>query len=282
LARFSEQEIERYARQMILPQVGGRGQEKLRRARVAVVGAGGLGSPVILYLAAAGVGVIDVIDDDVVDLGNLQRQVLHRESELGVPKVESARRAVAAINPAVQVAMHRTRLVAANALEVLGAADLVLDGSDNFPTRFLVNDACWFLRKPLVTGAILRFEGQVTVFPNDGGPDSPCYRCLFPEMPPPGSVPTCREAGILGPVAGVVGSLQATEALKLLLGIGEPLAGRLLIYDGLASEFRRIRLHRDPECALNGDTPAITGLVDMEQAACAGVPTETDDGCTER
>ena len=257
---FTSEQLERYARHIVLPKVGGRGQRRLLDARVAVVGAGGLGSPAILYLAAAGVGTIDVIDADVVDRSNLQRQILHNEERLGQAKVDSARTAVAALNPDVTVHAHRAWLTRANALELLAPADVVIDGSDNFPTRYLVADASFLARKPLVSGAMFRFEGQLTVFPNDGGADSPCYRCLFPEPPPPDAVPTCRQAGIFGCVPGAIGSLQATEAIKLLLGIGEPLAGRLLLYDALAMAFRTVRLRRDPGCALNGDRPTLTDL----------------------
>lgn len=255
--KLNETQIHRYARQIILPQVGGRGQRTLLQGRVAVIGAGGLGSPVILYLAAAGVGTIDVIDDDRVDLTNLQRQVLHTTARVGVPKAESAKLAVAEINPDVTVHAHVARLGADNWRELLGNAQVVIDGSDNFATRYLSNDACHQLRRPLVSAAMFQFEGQAIVFPNDGSPTAPCYRCLFPEPPPPGSVPTCQEAGIFGALCGVMGSIQATEAIKLLLGIGDPLAGRLTLYDALTGTFRHVRVERNPECPLCGDHPRI-------------------------
>ena len=267
--RFSEEQLERYARHIVLPGVGGKGQRRLLDSRVLVVGAGGLGSPILLYLAAAGVGTIDIVDFDAVDLSNLQRQVVHRNADVGEPKVDSARRAIAALNPDVQVNTHRLRLGAENARELVRHVDVVLEGSDNFVTRYLVNDACYFERKPLVSGAMFRFEGQATVFRNDGGKDSPCYRCLFPEPPPPGSIPSCQEAGIFGAIPGVIGSLQATEAIKLLLGIGEPLSGRLITWDVLSGKFREIALRRDPECALNGDNPSIRELVEHAEEGCA-------------
>jgi adenylyltransferase/sulfurtransferase len=267
MSRLREDQVRRYSRQIILPEVGGAGQKRLLAARALVVGAGGLGSPVIMYLAAAGIGTIHVIDDDAVDLTNLQRQVLHTTPRVGMPKAESARLAAAELNPDVRIVPHTTRLTRANALELFAAADVVLDGSDNFPTRYLVNDACHFAGKPLVSGAILRFEGQVAVFPHQRGGDAPCYRCLFPEAPPPGLVPTCREAGVLGAMAGVIGSMQAVEAIKVLLGIGEPLAGRLVAYDALRGSFRELRVKRDRGCALCGDAPAITGLPEDAEGA---------------
>ncbi|MBI1291902.1 molybdopterin-synthase adenylyltransferase MoeB [bacterium] len=268
MARLNEDQLERYSRQLLLPGFGGAAQKALQSARVAMVGAGGLGSPVIEYLAAAGVGELHIIDSDSVELSNLQRQVIHARSPLGTPKAESAATAACAINPDCRAVPHVTRLTVENAEALLGGVDLVLDGSDNFPTRFLVNDACYLLGKPLISGAILRFEGQLTVFPNDHGADSPCYRCLFPEIPPPGAIPTCQEAGILGPVAGMIGTMQAVEALKILTGIGEPLVGRLLVVDALTMAFRSIRLHRDAECALNGDRPTMHGLGVYTEQGC--------------
>lgn len=259
---FSESQLQRYARHIVLPEVGGKGQRRLLSSRVAVMGAGGLGSPILMYLAAAGVGTIDVIDSDRVDLTNLHRQVIHGTQGIGMAKTESAKAAIAAINPDVRVVTHDAWLSKENALDVFAHADVIVEGSDNFSTRYLVNDAAWFLKKPLVSGALFRFEGQVTVFPNDGAPTSPCYRCLFAEAPPPGAVPTCREAGVLGAIPGVIGSLQAVEVLKILLGTGEPLAGRLLLYDGLAASFRELRITRDPDCVLNGDSPSVHGLGD--------------------
>lgn len=253
---FTEDQIRRYARHIILPEVGGTGQARLLNAKVLVIGAGGLGSPVILYLAAAGVGTIGVIDDDVVDLSNLQRQVLHATSRVGAPKVESAARAVAEINPDVRLVPIRARLEPGNAMEVLEGWDVVADGSDNFSTRFLVNDACRLAGRTLVSAAILRFDGQLSTFK----PGGPCYRCIYREAPPEGAVPTCSSAGILGAIAGTMGSLQATEVLKELLGIGESMSGRLMIYDALSVAFRTIKVPRDPGCPLCGDHPAITDL----------------------
>ena len=257
---FTEDEISRYSRHILLPEVGGTGQARLRAARVLVVGAGGLGSPLALYLAAAGVGTLGLVDDDRVELSNLQRQVAHTTGRLGQPKVRSAAEAVRAINPAVQVELHETRLTAANALDLIGRHDLVCDGSDTFATRFLVADACVLARRTLVSAAVLRFDGQLSTFRPHLDADGPCYRCLYPAPPPDGLVPSCGEAGILGAVTGVMGSLQATEALKELLGIGESLSGRLLIWDGLGARFRTVRLRRDPACALCGAAPAIHDL----------------------
>lgn len=260
---FTEQQIQRYARHILLPQVGGVGQDKLLNAKVLVIGAGGLGSPVLMYLAAAGVGTIGVIDDDTVELSNLQRQIAHTTASVGTAKVESAAATLKAINPDVTVVTYKDRFGPANALDLIGQYDLVTDGSDNFATRFLVNDAAYFARKPLVTGAILRFDGQVATFknfPGSGHEDGPCYRCIFREPPPPGQIPSCSEAGVLGVLCGTVGSLQATEILKELLGIGDTLAGALLVYDALATTFRRITVKRDPGCPLCGDAPTITDL----------------------
>ena len=255
---FSEDEIQRYSRHILLQEVGGIGQAKLKAARILVVGAGGLGSPLMLYLAAAGIGTIGVVDDDVVDLSNLQRQVAHTTDRVGVAKVASATQAVLAINPALKVEAHAMRLSAANALELIGRYDLVCDGTDNFATRFLVADACVLAKRTLVSAAVLRFEGQLSVFkPHAGGP---CYRCLYPEPPPPGLVPTCSEAGVLGAVTGVMGTLQATEVLKEILEIGDTLAGRLLVWDALATRFRDIKLPRDPSCALCGPDARIKDL----------------------
>ncbi|MBT4931949.1 MAG: molybdopterin-synthase adenylyltransferase MoeB [Rhodospirillaceae bacterium] len=261
---FNEQQIQRYARHILLDHVGGAGQSKLLESKVLVVGAGGLGSPVLLYLAAAGVGTIGVIDDDRVDLSNLQRQIVHSTASVGMAKVESAKKTIAAINPEVNIAAHNERISADNALELIGDYDLVADGSDNFATRFLVNDACYFAKKTLVSAAILRFDGQVYTFkPHQKDADGhalPCYRCLFPEAPPPGQIPSCAEAGVLGALCGTIGSLQATEIIKELLGIGDSLAGSLMIYEGLSSEFRKIRVKADPGCPLCGESPKITDL----------------------
>jgi len=255
---FTEEQIQRYARHIVLREVGGTGQARLLAARVLVVGAGGLGSPLILYLAAAGVGTIGVVDADTVDLSNLQRQVLHGGDTLDLPKVESARRAVARINPDVRLAPHETRLTVDTAPDLLAGYDIVCDGSDNFATRFLLNDACHFAGKTLVSAAVLRFDGQLSVYKTHAG--GPCYRCIFPAPPPPDMVPSCGEAGILGAVAGVMGSLQATETLKEILGIGRSMAGRLLIYDALEANFRQITVKPDPACPLCGTAPSITDL----------------------
>ena len=249
---FSEAEINRYARHILLAEVGGTGQARLRAARVLVVGAGGLGSPLLLYLAAAGVGSIGVVDDDTVELSNLQRQIAHGTDDLGRAKTASAAAAARRINPEVTIEPHRVRLGPDNAAALIGRYDLVCDGTDNFATRFLVADACVAARRTLVSAAVLRFEGQLATFKPHAGPAFPCYRCLCPAPPPPGLVPTCSEAGVLGAVTGVMGTLQATEVLKELLGIGETLAGRLLIWDALATRFRTIKLPRDPACPCCG------------------------------
>ncbi len=257
---FDESQIERYARHIILQEVGGQGQAKLLNSKVLVVGAGGLGSPLLLYLAAAGVGTLGIVDDDRVSLSNLQRQVIHTGEALGAPKVESAERAIKAINPDVTVISHEARLTAENALDLISAYDLVADGSDNFATRFLINDACYLAQKTLVSAAILRFDGQLSTFKAHEGDGHPCYRCIFREPPPPGLIPSCAEGGILGAVAGSMGSLQSTEVLKELLGIGESLSGTLIIYDALGATFRNVRVKPDPTCPLCGDNPTITDL----------------------
>jgi len=255
---FTEDEISRYSRHILLAEVGGVGQAKLRAARVLIIGAGGLGSPLALYLAAAGVGTLGLVDDDVVDLSNLQRQIAHTTDRVGQPKVQSAAAAARAINPAVTIEVHRTRLDARNALGLIAGYDLVCDGSDNFPTRFLVSDACVLGRRTLVSAAVLRFDGQLSTFkPHVGGP---CYRCLHPAPPPDGMIPSCSEAGILGAVTGVMGSLQATEALKEIMGIGEGLSGRLMIWDALAARVRTVGLRRDPACPACGDAPTLRNL----------------------
>lgn len=255
---FTEGEIQRYSRHILLQDVGGTGQAKLKAARVLIVGAGGLGSPLTLYLAAAGIGTIGIVDDDVVDLSNLQRQVAHTTDRIGVSKVVSAAAAATAINPEVKLAPHPRRLTGDNALDLISRYDIVCDGTDNFATRFLVADACALAKRTLVSAAVLRFEGQLSVFKSHEG--GPCYRCLYPEPPPPGSVPTCSEAGVLGAVTGVMGTLQATEVLKEILGIGETLSGRLLVWDALASRFRTIKLRPDPSCALCGPAATIKDL----------------------
>jgi molybdopterin/thiamine biosynthesis adenylyltransferase len=258
---LSDAELERYARHIVLREVGGVGQAKLKAARVLVVGAGGLGSPAILYLAAAGVGAIGIVDDDTVALSNLQRQIAHRTEDVGQPKTVSAARAIAAINPHVVVEAHPVRLTAHNALDLIGRYDIVADGSDNFATRFLLNDACFFARKTLVSAAVTEFDGQLATYKaHDKSGDYPCYRCLFPAPPPPGTAPSCSETGVLGAAAGVMGTLQALEVLKEITGIGESLAGKLLIYEALATRFRTVRVRPDKACALCGEAPGILGL----------------------
>ena len=258
--KLTEDEIVRYSRHILLDEVGGEGQARLAAARVLLIGAGGLGSPLALYLAAAGVGTIGIVDDDTVDLSNLQRQVAHTTARIGQKKVASAAAAASAINPLVTIVTHQARLSAANAHALLDGYDIVCDGSDNFPTRFLVADACVLMRKTLVSAAVLRFEGQLSVFKPHTGPDAPCYRCLHPAPPPPDLIPSCEEAGVLGAVTGVMGTLQATEVLKEILGIGESLSGRLLIWDALATRFRTVRLRRDPACPLCAPSATITDL----------------------
>ncbi len=262
---FTEEQIRRYARHIILPEVGGKGQEKLLRSKVLVIGAGGLGSPAILYLAAAGVGTIGIVDFDVVDYSNLQRQVIHNTERVGVPKVESAKKTVSALNPDVKVITYNTMINKENIMDIIKDYDVVLDGTDNFPTRFLINDACYLAGKPLVSAAMLRFEGQISVFDYRNKESSPCYRCLFPEPPPPGLVPSCQEAGILGSIGGIMGCIQATEAIKLLLGIGEPLVGKLLVMDALSMDFRKVKLRKDPSCPLCSPKATIKELIEYEQ-----------------
>ena len=256
---LSDQELERYARHIVLREVGGVGQARLKAARVLVVGAGGLGSPLILYLAAAGVGTIGIVDFDRVSLSNLQRQVAHRMADVGRPKTESARDAAAAINPEIALELHPVRLDAANAADLIARYDIVADGSDNFDTRFLVNDACYFARKTLVSAAVTEFDGQLSTYKAHTG-GVPCYRCLFPEPPPPGTAPSCSETGILGAAAGVMGTLQALEVLKEILNLGESLAGKLLIYEALSTRFRTVRFHPDPGCKLCGPEAVIRDL----------------------
>lgn len=257
---LDDAQLDRYARHIILREVGGAGQQRLLSSRVLVVGAGGLGSPLILYLAAAGVGTIGVVDDDTVSLSNLQRQIAHRTADVGAPKTASAAAAAGAINPDVRIVEHRVRLDAANARDLVSAYDLVCDGTDNFVTRYLLNDACYFAGKPLVSGAILQFSGQVSVFKAHLGEPHPCYRCLFPEPPPADMAPSCADAGVLGALAGVVGSLQAVEALKEVLGIGRSLSGRLLLYDALDTVVRTIAVPREPDCPLCGPQATIRDL----------------------
>jgi sulfur-carrier protein adenylyltransferase/sulfurtransferase len=264
---FSEEQIRRYSRHIILPEVGGLGQTKLLEAKVLLVGAGGLGSPAALYLAAAGVGTLGIIDADVVDLSNLQRQILHTTADVGRAKTESARQSLQALNPDVKVVTYQELLHSSNVFDIIKGYDVLVDGCDNFPTRYLVNDACVMAGIPNVHGSIFRFEGQATVFkPHDG----PCYRCLYPEPPPPGMVPSCQEGGVLGVLPGIIGTIQAVEAIKLVLGVGKPLIGRLLMYDALKMTFRELNLRRDPACPLCGEHPTIQTLIDYEQFC--GVP----------
>ncbi len=269
---LSKAETTRYARHVLLPDVRLEGQERLAAARVLVVGAGGLGSPALLYLAAAGVGTIGVVDADVVDLTNLHRQVIHSDADIGRPKTESAEAAVHRVNPHVTVVRHDVALDSSNALEIIGGYDLVVDGTDNFPTRYLVNDACVMLGKPHVWGSILRFDGQVSVWWAGHGP---CYRCVFPDPPPPGTVPSCAEGGVLGVLCAAVGSVQSTEAIKLLLGIGEPLTGRLIVHDALRQTWDTLTVRRDPDCPVCGDEPTVTELIDYVQFC--GVPGAAHD-----
>jgi molybdopterin/thiamine biosynthesis adenylyltransferase/rhodanese-related sulfurtransferase/molybdopterin converting factor small subunit len=268
---LSKDEILRYSRHLIIPEVGIDGQKKLKAAKVLLIGTGGLGAPLGLYLAAAGVGRIGLVDFDVVDFTNLQRQVIHSTADVGRPKIDSAAEKMKAINPNVTIVKHEVALTSENALDILKDYDLVVDGTDNFPTRYLVNDACVLLGKPNVYGSIFRFEGQATVFAYEGGP---CYRCLYPEPPPPGLVPSCAEGGVLGILPGTIGLIQATETVKLILGIGEPLVGRLLLYDALGMRFRELKLRKNPECPICGDHPTITKLIDYHQFC--GVPSPNE------
>ncbi|GAB4214977.1 MAG: molybdopterin-synthase adenylyltransferase MoeB [Roseiflexaceae bacterium] len=255
-------EISRYSRHLLMPQVGMKGQQKLKAASVLLIGTGGLGSPAALYLAAAGVGRLGLVDFDVVDESNLQRQIAHDTGWLGRPKLESARTRIEALNPHISVETHPLMLSSENALEILGQYDLVIDGTDNFPTRYLVNDACVLLGKPLIYGSIFQFDGQATVFaPRAGGP---CYRCLYPDPPPPGTVPSCSEGGVFGVLPGVIGTIQATEAIKLIIGHGRPLIGRLLLYDALDLQFRELRIGRNPSCPVCGEHPTVTQLIDYQ------------------
>ncbi|MQG17318.1 MAG: molybdopterin-synthase adenylyltransferase MoeB [SAR202 cluster bacterium] len=257
---LTPEQVKRYSRHLIMNDVGSSGQRKLLDAKVLILGAGGLGSPSAIYLALAGVGTIGLVDFDVVDLSNLQRQVLHHTSDVGRSKLESARDNIKAYNPDINVVLHETRLESENAMEIIGNYDMVINGADNFATRYLVNDACYLLNKPLIDGSILIFDGQSTVFTPGNG----CYRCLFPSPPPPGMVPNCAEAGVLGALTGLVGSIQSTEALKYILGIGESLESRLLIVDALSMTFREFKLKRNPNCPLCGDNPSVTELIDYE------------------
>jgi adenylyltransferase/sulfurtransferase len=271
---MTKDEQTRYSRHMIMPEVGTEGQRRLNEARVLCIGAGGLGSPAALYLAAAGVGKLGLLDFDDVDLSNLQRQILHGTKDVGRKKLDSARDRLRDVNPGIEIETHECRFTSANATDIVSRYDLVVDGSDNFPTRYLSNDVCVFAKKTNVYGSVFRFDGQTTVFaPHLGGP---CYRCLFPEPPPPGSVPNCAQAGVLGVLPGIVGTIQASEAIKLILGVGEPLIGRLLYFDALKMKFREFNIRRDPQCPVCGDSPTITKPIDYEQfcgVSANGIPT---------
>jgi adenylyltransferase/sulfurtransferase len=268
--QLSNDEIRRYSRHLILPEVGMAGQKKICSSSVLCIGAGGLGSPIAMYLAAAGVGKLGIVDFDTVDYSNLQRQIIHGTEDVGRHKGESARETINSINPNVEVVLHSVRLTSENAMEIIQQYDIVVDGTDNFPTRYLTNDACVLLKKPNIYGSIFRFEGQASVFaPHLGGP---CYRCLYPEPPPPGMVPSCAEGGVLGVLPGIIGCIQATEILKMALGKGSSLIGRLLLFSALDMKFREVKLRRDPKCPLCGDQPTITKLIDYEQFC--GIPAE--------
>jgi molybdopterin/thiamine biosynthesis adenylyltransferase/rhodanese-related sulfurtransferase len=271
-AELTRDELRRYSRHLSLPDVGVEGQRKLKASRVLVIGAGGLGAPLGLYLAAAGVGTIGIVDHDDVEESNLQRQVIHSTAAVGTSKARSAARRIAELNPTVTTNVHATRLTSENAFDILGGYEIIVDGTDNFPTRYLVNDACVLLRKPLVYGSVYRFEGQASVFDAQLGP---CYRCLFPEPPPPGAVPSCEEGGVLGVLPGVVGLIQATETIKRIVGIGESLVGRLLVFDALEMRFRELRLRKDPACPVCGERPTVTKLIDYE--VFCGVAPQTQE-----
>ncbi len=284
LPELTDEEIRRYSRHLIMPEVGVEGQRKLKAARVLCVGAGGLGAPASLYLAAAGVGTLGLVDFDVVDASNLQRQILFSTSDVGRPKVEAARDRLRGINPTAKINVHETALKSSNALEIFSGYDIIVDGADNFPTRYLVNDACVLTGKPNAYGSIFRFDGQASVFATKGGP---CYRCLYPEPPPPGLVPSCAEGGVLGVLPGIIGVIQATEAIKLIVGAGDSLIGRLLLFDALKMTFRTLKLQRDPQCPVCGDHPTVKTLIDYEQfcgitpATQAAASGEMDDNAYE-
>ncbi|MCW2767131.1 MAG: UBA/THIF-type binding protein [Nocardioides sp.] len=275
-------EVRRYSRHLIIPDVGMTGQKRLKNAKVLVIGAGGLGSPALLYLAAAGVGTLGIAEFDEVDESNLQRQIIHGQSDIGRPKAESARDSIKEANPYVNVIVHNERLDNDNVMQVFEGYDLIVDGTDNFATRYMVNDAAYFLKIPYVWGSIYRFDGQASVFwphaedENGQSAEAPCYRCLYPEPPPPGMVPSCAEGGVLGVLCASIGSIQVNEAIKLLTGIGDPLVGKLMIYDALEMEYRKLRIRKDPNCALCGDHPSVTGLIDYD-AFCGAISEEAAD-----
>jgi molybdopterin/thiamine biosynthesis adenylyltransferase/rhodanese-related sulfurtransferase len=260
---LTPEQLTRYSRHFILPEIGEEGQKKILQSKVLLIGTGGLGSPLGLYLAAAGVGTLGLVDFDNVDLSNLQRQIIHTNDEVGKPKIDSAEKRIKAMNPDTKVIKYPVKITSANALDIIRDYDVVIDGTDNFPTRYLTNDACVFLKKPNIYGSIFRFDGLTTVFSTkDGGP---CYRCLYPEPPPPGMVPSCAEGGVLGVLPGVIGLIQATEAIKLIVGIGKPLIGRLMVYDALQMTFRELKIRKDPACPVCGKNPTVTKLIDYEQ-----------------
>jgi adenylyltransferase/sulfurtransferase len=273
-------EVRRYSRHLIIPDVGMAGQKRLKNAKVLVIGAGGLGSPALMYLAAAGVGTLGIVEFDEVDESNLQRQIIHGQSDIGRPKAESAKDSVAEINPYVNVVVHPERLDNDNVFDVFRGYDLIVDGTDNFATRYMVNDAAYFLGIPYVWGSIYRFDGQASVFAPTLGEDAPCYRCLYPEPPPPGMVPSCAEGGVLGVLCASIGSIQVNEAIKMLTGIGEPLVGRLMIYDALEMEYRKLKVRKDPNCALCGENPTVTGLIDYDYF-CGAVSDEAADAAAD-
>jgi adenylyltransferase/sulfurtransferase len=272
-AELTTDEVRRYSRHLIIPDVGMIGQKRLKNAKVLVIGAGGLGSPALLYLAAAGVGTLGIAEFDTVDESNLQRQVIHGVSDIDKPKGLSAKESIAEINPYVEVVLHEERLDNDNVMSVFEGYDLIVDGTDNFATRYMVNDAAYFLKIPYVWGSIYRFDGQASVFAPSLGDDLPCYRCLYPEPPPPGMVPSCAEGGVLGVLCASIGSIQVNEAIKLITGIGDPIAGKLVIYDALEMEYRKLKVRKDPHCALCGENPTVTGLIDYD-AFCGAVSDE--------
>lgn len=272
-AELTVQEVKRYSRHLIIPDVGMSGQKRLKNAKVLCVGAGGLGSPALMYLAAAGVGTLGIVEFDTVDESNLQRQIIHGQSDIGRSKAESARESVQEINPLIQVNLHQERLDSYNVMEIFAQYDLIVDGTDNFATRYLVNDACVLLNKPYVWGSIYRFEGQASVFWSEHGP---CYRCVYPEPPPPGMVPSCAEGGVLGVLCASIGSIQVTEAIKVLAGIGDPLVGTVMTYDALEMSYRRLRVRKDPNCAVCSENPTVTELIDYE-AFCGSISNEAAD-----
>jgi len=279
-AELTIDEVRRYSRHLIIPDVGMSGQKRLKNAKVLVIGAGGLGSPALLYLAAAGVGTLGIVEFDTVDESNLQRQVIHGVSDIDKPKGQSAKESIAEINPYVNVVLHAERLDNDNVFEIFKGYDLIVDGTDNFATRYLVNDAAFFLGIPYVWGSIYRFDGQASVFAPTMADDAPCYRCLYPEPPPPGMVPSCAEGGVLGVLCASIGSIQVNEAIKMLAGIGDPLVGKLMIYDALEMEYRKLKVRKDPNCALCGENPTVTGLIDYDYF-CGAISDEAADAAAD-